>query len=375
MKGHIAVNTRLLLPGRVEGISRFAVEVLSRMVRRNPDIQFSFLFDRANDPAFVFGENVTPYVIPPQARHPLLWYAWFHGLARFKLGQLKPNLLFSPEFYLTTHPDIPQVPVFHDLAYEHYPKDIAPFASWYCRRHSPRFAHLASHILTVSSFSKQDLVQQYDLPEDKISVVYNGASDQFSPLPAEEQEKVRRKYSSGKPYVHFVGALHPRKNIDNLLKAFDQYKTETESPLQLLLVGRKGWQYQSALETYENMQHRDAVLFTGFVSDEELVRIYAASFALCYVPYLEGFGIPLLEAMHAETAIITGDRTSMPEVAGDAALFADPYEPASIAHCLRQLYETPKRRTELIEAGKIQRDRFSWDQTYEKVWTVLSRWL
>ncbi len=369
---HIAVNTRLLLPGRLEGISRFAWEVLQRMVSHHPEVQFSFLFDRAFDPAYLTADNVQAFVIPPQARHPLLWFAWFGYQLPRKLDRIGADLLFSPEFYLSAHPTLPQIPVFHDLAYEHYPRDIAPFASWYCRRYSPRFAKRAAQVLTVSEFSKQDIVQRYGVSPEKITVVHNGASDQFQPLDAVAQQAVRDQYSQGAPYFHFVGTLHPRKNIETLLRAFDLFKSQTSNPVKLLLIGRKGWQYQSALQTYEQMTHKEEVLFTGFVPDADLNRLYAASHALCYVPYLEGFGIPLLEAMHSETAIITSDCTAMPEVAGEAALLVDPQQPEQIATAMQSLWQSPALREGLIEKGRTQRQEFSWDQTYKKVWQVLS---
>lgn len=372
---HIAVNTRLFLSNRLEGISRFGWEVLQRMVLRHPEIHFSFLFDRAYDPSFIIADNITPYVIPPQARHPLLWFAWFHYQLPRKLDKIGADLFFSPEFYLSTHPTIPQIPVFHDLAYEHYPQDLKPFASWYCRRYSPRFAERAAHILTVSSFSKTDLVERYQLAPEKISVVYNGASPHFKPLSVAEQQVVREQYSEAKPYFHFVGTLNPRKNIENLLRAFDQFKTQTEAPHRLLIVGRKGWKYQAALDAYGNMIHKESVSFTGFVPDNELPKIYAASEALCYTPYLEGFGIPLLEAMQCETPIICSDRTSMPEVAGKAALLVNPFSVESITQAMIRIYREPALRNDLLQKARVQRQRFSWDQTYDRVWTAIEQYL
>lgn len=372
---HIAVNTRLLLSHRLEGISRFGYEVLQRMCMQNPDVHFSFFFDRAYNPDYVFGPNVTPYHLPPQARHPLLWHAWFHWQVPRKLSQLKPDVFFSPEFYLSSHPSIPQVPVFHDLAYEHYPKDIAAWASHYCRKYSPIYAHRAAHLLTVSQFSKQDIVDRYAVPEEKISVVYNGASRIFHPHTAEQQAATRRDFSDGKPYFHFVGTLHPRKNIEHLLLAFDQFRDQVDSPVKLLLVGRKGWQYEGAMRTYESMTHKEDVHFTGFVSDADLNRLYGASLGLCYVPYLEGFGIPLLEAMHSETPIICSKLTAMPEVAGEAAVLVDPFSKDEISAGMIRLYQDIAFRQALIEAGRIQRSKFSWDRTYEKVWQVLERFL
>jgi glycosyltransferase involved in cell wall biosynthesis len=369
----IAVNTRLLLPGRLEGISRFAFEVLSRLVEAHPETEFVFFFDRKYDPQFVFGENVTPVVVPPPARHPVLWYAWFHLQLPRLLRKTGAEVFFSPEWYLAPGARLPQVATFHDLAYEHYPGDILPHQAWYCRRYSPRFAREATALLTVSEFSKQDLMQTYGLPAEKISVVYNGATRRFVPLPTAEQAKVRDQYSNGLPYFHFVGTINPRKNIEHLLRAFDRFRERQNEPVKLLLVGRKGWQYEGAMRTYEQMRFREDVHFTGFVPDEELSRIYAASQGLCYVPFLEGFGIPLVEAMHSETPILCSNVTSLPEVVGEAALLVAPDDEAAIALGMERLLREPPLRQRLIGAGRKQRQRFSWDLTAERVWAVLGK--
>lgn len=368
---HVAVNTRLLLPGKLEGISRFAFELLNRVVKSHPDTRFSFLFDRPFDPAFVFGENVHPYVIPPQARHPLLWYSWFHIMLPRKLNKLKPNVFFSPEFYLTSHKHIPQVSTIHDLAYEHHPEDIGKLAARYCRHYSPKYAAAAKKIITVSEFSKQDIVQTYGTSAEKIEVIYNAAGNQFQAIAENEKKKVREKFSNGKPYFHFVGTIQPRKNLENLLLAFDQFKSNNENPCQLLLVGRKGWKYEGALKAFESMRHKDAVHFTGFVSDEELNQLYAASEALAYVPYFEGFGIPLVEAMQSETAIISSNVSSLPEVAGEAALMVDPRDPAAIADALQKLWKDKVFRSQLIAKGQRQVQQFNWEQSAQKLWEVL----
>lgn len=369
------MNTRLLLGGRLEGIGRFAYEVLRRMVERNPEVRFSFFFDRKYDPDFLFGDNVEAYVLPPQARHPVLWYAWFHVMLRNRLNRLQPNVLFSPEFYLSSHPSIPQVPVFHDLAYEHYPQDLPRFASWYCRHYSPKYAHLADQLLTVSAFSKQDIVDRYGISANKISVVHNGASSHFMPISEARKTAIRKEFSEGCPYFHFVGAIHPRKNIETLLRAFDAFREEHDVPVKLLIVGRKGWRYEGAMDVYHALKHREDVKFTGYVRDETLNELYGASLGLCYVPYLEGFGIPILEAMKSETGIICSNVSSMPEVAGDAAIQVDPLSVPAIAAAMSQLATQPDFRDALIARGRKQREQFSWNATYEKVWDVLKGYL
>lgn len=370
---HVAVNTRLLLPGKLEGISRFAFEVLSRMVKAHPEVAFSFFFDRAFDSAYLFGDNVKPYIIPPQSRHPILWYAWFHHMLPRKLEQLKPDVFFSPEFYLSTHPTIPQVSVIHDLAYEHFPKDIGKLAAWYCRKYSPKYTEAAKHVLTVSEFSKQDIVQLYGTAPEKITVAYNAAGNQFVPVEKSKQQEIRNTFSQGQPYFHFVGTIQPRKNIENLLMAFDLFKKNFPNPLQLLLVGRKGWKYEAALQAYEQMTHKEAVHFTGFVSDQELSQIYAASNGLCYIPYLEGFGIPLVEAMQTETPIICSNISSLPEVAGQAALQVSPDDLKGISQAMYKLWSDQKFAKSLVQEGRNQREKFSWDLSAKKIWEVLEK--
>lgn len=374
-RAHIMVNTRLLLKGRLAGIGRFAYEVLKRMVHKNPDIQFTFLFDRKFDPEFVLGPNVRPIVLPPQARHPVLWYTWFHVATPLLAKTLKPDLYFSPEWYLAPGLDVPQINTIHDLAYEHFDQGLKPWALRYCRKYSPKYAIRANHILTVSTFSKEDIVERYKIPSDKISVVYNGASAVFKSIDKVEKKAVRQKYSNGKPFFHFVGTLQPRKNISTLLKAFDLFKKRVEEEVLLLIVGKKGWGYQEAFEVYEAMEHQSSVQFTGYLEDSELAKVVAASEGLVYIPELEGFGIPLLEAMQCEVPVICSNRSSMPEVVGNAGLLVDPFDPEAIAEQMLKLYHNQSIGKALIEAAIVKRQRFSWEQTYEKVWQTIDNFL
>ncbi len=374
-RSHIAVNTRVLQSKKLDGIGRFTFELLQRMVYAHPDIRFSFFFDRPYEDRFVFAENIFPHIIPPPTRHPIIWKWWFHYLLPLKIRQLSPNLFFSPEFYLTNHATIPQIPVFHDIAYEHFPQDIGKWAAYYCRKYSRIYAHKASHVITVSEFSKSDIITHYQLAPESVSVVYNGVSDHFHPISEPEKATIREQYAQGQPYFHFVGTLQPRKNIPNLLKSFDLFKQQVPSKVKLVLVGREGWKNNVLKETYEQMAHKEDVLFTGYVTDKVLNDLHAASLGLCFIPYFEGFGIPILEAMHCEVPVICSNGSSIPEVAGDAAIMVDPFQVNEIADAMKQLYIDSHLREKLINKGKRQREKFSWDLTYQKTWEVLSQYL
>lgn len=370
---HIAVNTRLLLPGGTEGIGRFSIEILRRMVEQHPETQFSFFFDRAYDEKYIFGPNVTPYVLFPPARHPFLFLWWFEISVARKLKKLKPDVFFSPDGYLSLRSKTPQVAVFHDLAFEHFPEDVKKIEAWHYRRYFPRFARKAKKIIAVSEYTRQDIIDKYQTDPEKIEVVYNASADHFFPIPESEHASVKAQFSNGKPYLHCVSAIQPRKNLDNLIAAFDRFKAGTKAEHQLLIVGRKAWNFEKVIHSYRESPFKDQIHFTGYVSDEDLNRIYGASSGLVYVPYFEGFGLPIMEAMYCETPVITSNLSSMPEVAGHAALKVDPYNVDAIAAAMHRLLFTPGLAEELVHMGKERRTVFSWDRSAEKVWNLLGK--
>jgi glycosyltransferase involved in cell wall biosynthesis len=289
-----------------------------------------------------------------------------------KLRKLQPDVFFSPDGYLSLRTQIPQVPVFHDLAFEHFPQDVKKLEAWHYRRYFPRFARKARKIITVSEYTKSDVMQRYDIPGEKIEVVYNACADHFHPIPAADKAAVRDRFSQGQPYFHSVGAIQPRKNLVRLITAFDKFKEASGAPHKLLIVGRKAWNFEKVIHSYGSSPYKDDIVFTGFVSDAELNLIYAASHGLCYVPYFEGFGLPIMEAMACEVPVITGNITSMPEVAGEAALLVDPYDPQEIADAMLRLYHEPDLPSQLVDKGRARKALFSWDRSAERVWNVLT---
>lgn len=365
---NIAVNTRFLLKDRLEGIGWFTYETLKRITQNHPEHTFYFFFDRPYDEKFMFGDNVVPVVLNPPARHPVLFYIWFETSVRRALKKYKADAFISTDGFLTLGTPVPTLLVIHDIAFEHFPQHLSPVARRYMLYYSPRFARKATRIATVSEYSKQDIVQQYGIDEAKIDVVYNGINDTYRPLPADTVQQVKDRYGIQQDYFIFAGALHPRKNVANLFRAFDLFRQQTGSSAQLVIVGRKAWNFKDMLHTYNNMQHKEAVLFTGHLSAEELAALYNGALALTYVSLFEGFGIPIIEAMQCNTPVITSNCTSMPEVAGDAALLVDPNQPQRIADAMCRISKEPELRNELINKGKERRSHFSWDKTAKNLW-------
>ena len=374
---HIAVNTRFLLPGgHLEGIGRFTFETLRHLVAQYPEVTFHFLFDRAYDARYLLAPNVVPHVLSPPARHPFLFVAWFEGAVALWLARHRPAAFLSPDGFTTLNTRVPRVTVLHDLAFEHFPLDVGLLQRKYYHFFVPLFARASAQVVAVSEATKADIVQTYGIAPAKISVAYNAPADWFRPLPAAAQGAVRQRFSQGQPYFLFVGALQPRKNLANLLRAFDQFKAASPGAAvaQLLIVGRKAWKAGPILDAYQQMHHQSAVHFTGRVSDDELAGLYAAALAAVYVPYFEGFGIPIVEAQASGCPVLTSQVSSMPEVAGPGgALFVDPLDVASIATGLARLWHEPALRQQFVVQGHKNTGRFSWAHSAEVLWQALER--
>lgn len=369
----IAVNTRLLLKNKLEGIGWFTYETLKRITQQHKEFQFYFIFDRKFSDEFIFSDNITPVVVAPQARHPFLYYLWFeHSLPKvFK--KIKPDLFFSPDGYLSLASDVKSMCVFHDLNFEHYPRDLPYLERKNYKYFFPKYALKAARVATVSEYSKQDIVKQYHISPDKIDVVYNGANEGFKPLGETEQQKIREKYTDGKPYFIFVSALHPRKNLVNLFKAFDDFKEQKSSAIKLMIVGEKMWWTKEIEQAYESMKYKEEVIFSGRLVFSELQSALASALALTYVSYFEGFGIPIVEAFYSGTPVITSNVTSMPEVAGDAALLIDPFSVQSITEAMLKVSSDEVFRNSLIEKGKKRSENFTWQKSADRLWASIEK--
>lgn len=365
---NIAVNTRLLIKDKLEGIGWFTYESLKRITTQHPEHHFYFIFDRPFDPEFIFSSNITPIVLSPQARHPLLFWVWFECRLPGLLKKLKPDLFLSPDGYLSLRTDAKSLAVFHDLNFEHYPKDLPFFFRYYYRHYFPKFARKAIRIATVSEFSRHDIILQYSKPHTQIDVVFDGANESYTPLAAETIMATRQRYTSGCPYFIFIGSLHPRKNLVNLFKAYDKFRREHSGDVKLLIVGAKKWWTSEISRAYRDMQFAGDVVFSGRLNSEELVNVLGSSLALTYVSYFEGFGIPIVEAFRCGVPVITSNVTSMPEVAGDAAILVNPFQPASIADAMKRVAEEEDLRNELIRKGHIRKEEFTWQKTADLLW-------
>jgi len=370
----IAVNTRLLLANKLDGIGYFTYKLLENMCKNHPQDEFIFFFDRPFDKEFIFSENVIPVVIPCQTRHPLLWRLYFQYLIPKYLKKYKADLFFSPDGFIPKNINIPIINTIHDLNYVHQPQYIEnPSHRRYLLKEFPVFARKSDLLITVSEFSKRDIIELYDIHHNKIEVVFNAANEAYYPLEEAEKTRYKNSLTQGRDYFYFVGSIHKRKNLGNLFKAFDLFKEETKSDVMLIIVGEKR-DWEGELEgIFKKMKHKKDVILTGRLDAKEINKVSNSALALAFVSQFEGFGIPIVEAFAAGCPVITSNTTSMPEVAGDAAIYCDPFLVASIAEAMEKIYTQPSLINKLRDKGFEQNKKFSWEKSSERLWNSIEK--
>lgn len=358
----IGVNTRLLLKGVLEGIPRYTYETLQRLTEQMSDCNFYFFFDRKFDPSFIFNSNVTPIVIAPQARHPLLWKIWFDYSLPTMMRKLEIDVFYSPESYLSLKTDIPSLMVTHDLAFEHFPDFMTASHVKYFQKYSSLFHHKASHIIAVSEFTKQDVMDKYNIPSHQITVAGNACPMGFGPLEEQEKIRIRNKYSGGSPYFIYAGSIHPRKNVIRLVRAFENFKNNHTSNLKLVLAGRLAWKNKEFHSILNASSQKDNIVHLENIK-EDFPKLMAGATALFYISMFEGFGIPILEGLQCKIPVVTSKDSSMSEVGGDAVLLVDPKSEEEIVKRMVEIHSGSLNFDRLKIEGAKQIKKYNWDDT------------
>jgi len=223
----------------------------------------------------------------------------------------------------------------------------------------------ADRLIAISEFTKCEIIRLFPQYKDKISVALGAVVPEYRLIDDRSiLGKVQKKYSLPERFILFVGTLEPRKNISGLLKAYSKVKSKI--PHKLVVVGGKGWKYSSIFDLVKKLDLEQSIIFTDYVPAVELPVIYNLAEIFCYPSFYEGFGLPILEAMACGTPVITSDVTSLPEVAGDSALLADPALPEEIADRLLTLAQNENLRSKLAGMGLSRAAEFSWELTAKK---------
>ena len=268
---------------------------------------------------------------------------------------------------------MPQCLLLHNLDYIHFSSSIKKHGASFYQKQTPKFLRIAKSIATDSEFSKRDIISQFQPDEKKLSIVFSAAKKCFQPLRPEKKEATKSKYTDGKEYFVCTGSMHPRTNPMNLLKAFSIFKNRQQTNMKLVITGRLAWKHTSFQEKIKTYKYRNEVILTGLLDEEEMANVVGSAYALVYPSYQESFGAPVLEAMQCNVPVITSADSSMQEIAGDAALYANPESYEDIAEKMMLLYKDEKLRQELINKGQLITSQFTWDKTAAQLWQTILR--
>jgi len=296
---------------------------------------------------------------------------WTHLRLAWEVTRHPPDVLFVPAHVMPLLCPVPTAVTVHDLGYRYYPQAHRPFdrryLDWTTRRHARR----AACVIADSQATRMDLIRHYQADPERVVVVYPGRDETLSRVsdPA-TIAAVKTHYGIGGDYLLYLGTLQPRKNLVRLVEAFSRLPPAA-AHLRLVLAGKKGWLYRELFARVEALGLKDRVLFPGYVADDHKAALLSGATALVYPSLYEGFGLPLLEAMACGTPVLTSNVSSLPEVAGDAALLVDPLDTEAIAQGMARLVTDPHLRRSLVERGYAQVRQFSWTRAARQVLQVL----
>jgi glycosyltransferase involved in cell wall biosynthesis len=270
----------------------------------------------------------------------------------------------------------PVVVSIHDLSFEHLPQTFKWRSRKQLRITVRRSAREASQVIALSEHARKDIISTYCIPPEKVTAIPLAAAAHFRPIRNDEElQRVRQTYGIEGEYILSVGAIQPRKNLSRLVAAYSRLRRATpEGNLpKLVLAGKCAWLYEETLRTIKELQVSDSVILTGYVPESDLPVLYSGALCFVYPSYFEGFGLPPLEAMKCGVPVIVGNRTSLPEVVGDAAILVDPFDAEAIAGAMDKLISDSNLRAELAARGLARAKLFDWRETARQTLTVYQR--
>ncbi len=271
----------------------------------------------------------------------------------------KPDIFFSPTHYIPRFSPVKRIVTIFDLSFLHFPEMFNKKDLWQLTNWTKFSIKNADHIITISNFSKQDIIDQYKIDRTKITVAYPG----YDKEKYREQgtgnrvQEIKTKYKTGDNYIIYIGTLQPRKNLIRLIEAVFRIDN-----LTLVVVGKKGWMYDEILETANRLKIADRVKFLGFIPSDDLPELIAGAKSFVMPSLWEGFGIPVLEAMACGTPVIVSNVSSLPEVVGKAGILIDPYSINQLEQAIRTIITDKKMHLKFAKAVVLQSKKFSWDK-------------
>lgn len=349
-------------PTGTEGYSRQLIQALLELEGRQTSVHYRFrLYFRSTPSANSFPGvelDCTDVAVIPFPR------LWTHVRLSWEMARRPPDVLFVPAHVLPLVRPSASLVTVHDLGYLHFPKAHPRLQRLYLDLSTRWNARVAAHILADSEATKSDLVTHYATPPDKITVAYPGRDETLAPVrDSTEIETVKAHCGIVGDYFLYVGTLQPRKNLSRIVNAFATLKSKAV----LVLAGTRGWLYQDLFTQVRRMGLEGRVLFPGYIPDKDKAVLMSGALAFVFPSLYEGFGLPVIEAQSCGCSVITSTTSSLPEVAGDAALLVDPHDVTAISAAMQRVIAEPALREHLIDRGFVNARRFSWEACAQSV--------
>jgi glycosyltransferase involved in cell wall biosynthesis len=361
---HFAVNAHLLSPVggyRQAGISRYIDQLLRHLLPLAPDDRWTVYAPagvrRLLDPPA--NTRIRESRLP--TTNPLVRIVWEQCVAPVVMLRDLPAAVFCPLNVVPLLIRRPAVVTVHDLAFLRFPEQAQLVKLHYRRLLTRASVHRAAHVLTVSEFTRREVIELLGVAPEKVTVTLVGRDEQLGPLPPATVERFRQAQGLPERFLLFLSTLEPRKNLQTLLRAYAQVRDALDMPL--IVVGGKGWMYEPIFRLVDELDLRPHIHFAGFVPREDLGLWYNAATVFVYPSLYEGFGAPPLEALRCGTPVITSNVASIPEVVGDAAVTVDPTNVEALAAALVRVVADPALQEELRRRGPLRAAQFSWERT------------
>ncbi|MCB0195190.1 MAG: glycosyltransferase family 4 protein [Anaerolineae bacterium] len=349
------------------GLGRYAGEI-ARTLAADPDANLSLFYNREGDAALPAALSHVPYKTVNIGNKP-----WRMGVFASQLTRWPMDNIFGATeiFHATNHllahfRQARTVYTLHDLIFLRYPQHHKNYNRWYLTLTMPHYLKAADVIITPSECSRRDALEFYNLPEQKIKVIYEAAAPHFKPTPdPDDLRRVRQKYSVPDQFILHVATIEPRKNLNRLLDAFKAILPHRPD-LKLVFIGKKGWLYDSFFQHITDLGLEACVVFPGYVDETDLPVFYQLAKLFVFPSLYEGFGLPPLEAMSCGVPVVSSNSSSLPEVVGDAGLLVDPTDTAALSQAMRRVLDDADLRAELKQRSLRQAAQFSWEKTVEE---------
>lgn len=344
----IAVDTRFLAAARIKAGSGFDRDSILQFAIKNPNHHFLFISDKPFDAQHRFPKNVTLLTTGPQVKNSLLMQYWFNYKLPALLRKHKADVFVAPDGICSLRTKVPQCLIIPDTSFISAPAYFSKPNTRFYKKNMRAFINKAKTVATFSEFSKAVLVDHYKTGIDKIEVTRDFFDETFSPLNPDEKEIVKETYAGGKEYFLCAGSNNPRSNLLNLLKAFSFFKRRQKSNMLLLIAGDPGEAFKNDLKTYK---FRNEVKLLTDLTSAELAKITAAAYSVVHPVLYEDSGLILLQAMRCQVPVITGNIGALPEVCGEAALYANVENFEEIAQKMMLVFKDEDTARKMIKTG------------------------